>query len=175
MNTGIYAFTPEIFKYIPAASFTTSASRFFRRCAPPTPISIGFRLSGAYWADIGTPEEYVRATADALAGRVHSARRAVARHRGRRRTSATTFTSKATCASEPARVWALACGWSVRASIGDGVTVGDDARLERAIVWDAAAIGARARLTDAVVGIDYEVAADTLLQDTIVANEPVPS
>ena len=28
-------------------------------------------LSGAYWADIGTPDEYVRATADALAGRVH--------------------------------------------------------------------------------------------------------
>ena len=120
-------------------------------------------MNGAYWADIGTPEEYVRATADALAGRVHlrgSRSRGIAgdAHLGDD-VHIEGDVRIGTGARLGARVRVV--GPSV---VGDGVTVGDDARLERAIVWDAAAIGARAQLTDAVVGIDYKVAADALLR-----------
>ena len=72
----------------PARS-TISASRCFpallrdgravlRRCSS----------SGAYWRDIGTPDEYRRATDDVLAGRVRSARRARDRRPRRARASA---------------------------------------------------------------------------------------
>jgi NDP-sugar pyrophosphorylase family protein len=134
----------------------------------------GFRLSGAYWADIGTPDEYIRATADALAGRVHL-----------RGTRARGIAGDAHLGDDvhvegDVRIGAGArLGARVRvigpSVLGDGVTVGEDARIERAIVWDNAAIGDRAALTDTVVGIDYTIAADAVLHDTIVANEPVTS
>jgi len=174
VNTGIYAFTPEIFKYIPAGEFYDFGKQVFPALRAADAEFFGFRLSGAYWADIGTPNEYVRATADALAGRVHLRG---ARSRG--------IAGDAHLGDDVHIEGDVRIGTGVRLGarvrvvgpsvVGDGVIVGDDARLERAIVWDAAAIGARAQLTDAVVGIDYQVAADALLQDTIVANEPVPS
>jgi NDP-sugar pyrophosphorylase family protein len=174
VNTGIYAFTPEIFKYIPPGEFYDFGKQVFPALRAAEAAFYGFRLNGAYWADIGTPEEYVRATADALAGRVHlrgSRSRGIAgdAHLGDD-VHIEGDVRIGTGARLGARVRVV--GPSV---VGDGVTVGDDARLERAIVWDAAAIGARAQLTDAVVGIDYKVAADALLRDTIVGNEPIAS
>jgi NDP-sugar pyrophosphorylase family protein len=174
VNTGIYAFTPAIFEHIPAGQFYDFGKQVFPELRASEAAFYGFRLNGAYWADIGTPDEYVRATADALAGRVHL-----------RGTRTRGIASDAKLGDDvriegDVRIGAGArLGARVRvvgpSVIGDGVTIDDDAVLERAIVWDNATIGARTRLTDTIVGIDYRVAADTTLQDKIVANEPVPS
>ncbi len=172
VNTGIYAFGPEIFDYIPADEFYDFGKQVFPALRAADAAFYGFRLTGAYWADIGTPDEYVRATADALAGRVHL-----------RGTRTRGIAGDATLGHDvqiegDVRVGAKAAlGARVRvigpSVIGDGVIVGADARLERAIVWDHATIGPGAVLTDTVVGIDYAVVAQTELHDTIVANEPV--
>jgi NDP-sugar pyrophosphorylase family protein len=172
VNTGIYAFTPQIFEYIPAGEFYDFGKQVFPALREADAAFYGYRLSGAYWADIGTPDEYVRATGDVLAGRVHL-----------RGTRARGIAADAQLADDvhiegDVRVGAGArLGARVRvvgpSVIGDGVTIGDDARLERAIVWDNATIGERAHVVDSVVGIDYHVAADAALRDTIVANEPV--
>jgi NDP-sugar pyrophosphorylase family protein len=172
VNTGIYAFSPEIFAHIPAAEFCDFGKQVFPALQAADAAFYGYRLSGAYWADIGTPDEYVRATADALAGRVHL--------RGTRTRGLATNANLGddvhiegdVRVGDGAKLGARVriVGPSV---IGDGVTVGDDARLERAIVWDNAVVGERAQVTDSVIGIDYHVAPDATLRDTIVANEPV--
>jgi NDP-sugar pyrophosphorylase family protein len=172
VNTGIYAFDPAIFARIPSGEFYDFGKQVFPELRATDAAFYGFRLSGAYWADVGTPDEYVRATADALAGRVHL-----------RGTRARGIAGDAHLGDDvhiegDVRVGAGATlGARVRvvgpSVIGDGVVVGDDARLERAIVWDNAVVGDRAQLTDSVVGIDYHVAPDATLTDTIVANEPV--
>lgn len=172
VNTGIYVFSPEIFSHIPAGEFYDFGKQVFPELRAADAAFYGYRLNGAYWTDIGTPDEYVRATADALAGRVHL-----------RGTRARGIAGNAHLGDDvriegDVRVGAGArLGARVRivgpSVIGDGVSVGDDARLERAIVWDNAAIGDRARITDSVIGLDYQVAADAQLRDTIVANEPV--
>jgi NDP-sugar pyrophosphorylase family protein len=172
VNTGIYAFSPGIFKHIPAGEFYDFGKQVFPELLAADAEFYGFRLNGAYWADIGTPEEYVRATADALAGRVHL------RGMRPRGIAGDAHLGDGVRIEGDVRVGAgVRLGARVRivgpSVIGDGVTVGDDALLERAIVWDHAAIGDRAQLTDTVVGVDYRVAADATLQETIVANEPV--
>jgi mannose-1-phosphate guanylyltransferase len=58
--------------------------------------------------------------------------------------------------------------------VGDGVRIGDDAVLERAIVWNGAVIGAGAAVRDSIVGERYVVADGETLDDAIVANEPEP-
>jgi NDP-sugar pyrophosphorylase family protein len=172
VNTGIYAFTPEIFRHIPAGEFYDFGKQVFPALQAADASFYGYRLAGAYWTDIGTPDEYVRATADALAGRVHL------RGTRTRGLAADVLLGDDVRIEGDVRIGAGAkLGARVRvvgpSVIGDGVRIGDDARLERAIVWDNATIGERAQLIDAVVGIDYHVAADATLQDTIVGNEPV--
>ncbi len=172
VNTGIYAFNPAIFGHIPSGEFYDFGKQVFPDLRAADAEFYGYRLSGAYWADIGTPDEYVRATGDALAGRVHL--------RGARTRGIAGDAHLGDDVHIEGDVWigsGARLGKRVRvvgpSVIGDGVTVGDDAQLERAIVWDKTVVGERARLTDTIVGIDYQVAPDAELQTTIVANEPV--
>jgi NDP-sugar pyrophosphorylase family protein len=171
VNTGIYSFSPEIFDHIPAGEFYDFGKQVFPALQAADAAFYGFRLSGAYWADIGTPDEYIRATADALAGRVHL------RTRTRGLPSDAHLGDDVHIEGDVRIGSGATLGARVRvvgpSVIGDGVTIGDDARLERAIVWDNAAVGDGAQLTDTVVGIDYQIAAGAALHDTIVANEPV--
>jgi NDP-sugar pyrophosphorylase family protein len=172
VNTGIYAFSPEIFEHIPAGEFYDFGKQVFPELRAADTAFFGFRLNGAYWADIGTPDEYLRATADALAGRVHLRGTRAGGIAGDAHLGYDVHIEGDVRVGAGARLGARVrvVGPSV---IGDGVTVADDARLERAIVWDNATIGERARLTDTIVGIDYVVPAGSDLHDTIVANEPV--
>jgi NDP-sugar pyrophosphorylase family protein len=172
VNTGIYVFDPKIFSYIPADTFYDFGKQVFPTLREADADFFGFRLTGAYWCDIGTPSEYIRATRDVLAGRVHL-----------RGTRTRGIADDAVLGNDvriegDVRVGAgVVLGARARiigpSVIGDRVVIGDDAVLERAILWDGARIGARARVSDAVVGISYDVPADTSLADAIVANEPV--
>lgn len=172
VNTGIYAFDPAIFEHIPADTFYDFGKQVFPGLQAQNAEFFGFRLNGAYWCDIGTPGEYVRATHDALAGRVHL------RGTRARGISPDARLGDDVHIADDVRIGAGAVlGARVRivgpSVIGDGVHIGDDAVLERTIVWDRATIGARAQLCDSVVGIDYTIPADTSLRNSIVANEPV--
>jgi NDP-sugar pyrophosphorylase family protein len=174
VNTGIYAFTPEIFAHIPPQQFYDFGKQVFPGLLAAGADFFGFRLSGAYWCDIGTPTEYKRATADTLAGRVHLRGTRV------RGIAGDAILGDDVHIEGDVRIGdGASLGARVRvigpSIVGDGVHVGDDAVLERAIVWDRAAVGERAVLRDAIVGAGYDIPADTTLTDAIVGNEPVAS
>jgi mannose-1-phosphate guanylyltransferase len=170
-NTGIYVFEPAIFARIPADTFYDFGKQVFPELLRDGLAFYAMKLEGAYWRDIGTPDEYRRATDDVLCGRVEI--------RGARATGIPPNASVASDAriegpvrvGENARIasGARIIGPSV---IGDGVRVGEGATLERTIVWNDATIGARATLRDTIVGERYTVADGTTLDGAIVANEP---
>lgn len=172
VNTGIYAFDPAIFEHIPANVFYDFGRQVFPALRAENAAFFGLRLPGAYWCDIGTPAEYRRATADALAGRV--ALRG-ARARG--------IAPDAELGDDVhidgnVRIGAGAIlGKRVRiigpSVVGDGVRIGDDVRIDRTIIWDEAKIGERARLRDTIVGAGYDVPPEVTLDGAIVANEPI--
>jgi NDP-sugar pyrophosphorylase family protein len=172
VNTGIYVFEPEIFDYIPAATFYDFGRNVFPAILEAGLEFYGMRLEGAYWRDIGTPAEYRLATADVLAGRV--------RLRGARATGvpADVRLGNDVRIEGDVRLGSnVTVGRRVRivgpAVIGDDVRIGDEAVIERSIVWDSASLGERAAVRDSIVGIGYDVPADTTLVDRIVANEPI--
>ncbi len=173
-NTGIYAFSPEIFSHIPARTFFDFGKQVFPALQSASESFYGFDARGAYWSDIGTPSEYRRASSDVVSG---------------------AFTIPATRASgvdptatlgESVRiegpVWvgararigdgARIAGPSV---LGDGVCIGEGARIERSILWEGAVVGSGAHLRDTIVGRDYHVAAGETLDGALVANEEVPA
>ena len=70
VNTGIYVLEPKVLDYFePGVSFDFSKDLFPMMLERGDPM-FGYIASG-YWCDIGNLEEYMRATADMLEGRVH--------------------------------------------------------------------------------------------------------
>ena len=173
-NTGIYVFEPEIFARVPAATFYDFGKQVFPELLADGLPFYGMHLEDAYWRDIGTPDEYRRASADVLAGRV--------RVRGAR---ASGFPPGAALPPD-ARIEGdvrvgegVDFGAGVRIAgpsvVGDGVRLGAGAVLERAIVWNGATIGAGATVRDSIVGERFVVDDGSTLEDAIVANEPAPT
>jgi mannose-1-phosphate guanylyltransferase len=173
-NTGIYVFEPAIFERIPAGTFYDFGKQVFPELLRDGLPFYAMQLEGAYWRDIGTLDEYRRATDDVLCGRVVI--------RGARATGIPPSAAVASGAriEGPVRVGERAqiaggariVGPSV---IGDGVQIGEGATLEHTIVWNDSMIGARAALRDAIVGERYIVGEGAVLDGTVVANEPAES
>jgi NDP-sugar pyrophosphorylase family protein len=169
-NTGIYVFSPEIFAHIPAGEFYDFGKQVFPSLQAAKEPFYGFDARGAYWADIGTPSEYRRASYDVVRGIVRIPQ-----------TSPNGIDPSAVLGAGvrvegPVRVGAgvrLDDGVSIvgPSIVDDGVHVESGARLERTILWEGATIGSLANLRDTIVGSGYCVSPGTILDNMLVANE----
>jgi NDP-sugar pyrophosphorylase family protein len=156
VNTGIYAFTPEIFDYIPSAVFYDFGKQVFPALQEGGKAFYGFDARGAYWCDIGTPDEYRRATNDVLRGTFKLPGHVPV-------TGDVWIAPNARIAKD-----AIVTGPSV---IGEGVEVCSGARVEASIIWQGSRIGEGAVVRDAIIGMNYNVEPGTKLDGEIVANE----
>jgi len=172
VNTGIYAFTPEIFEHIPANTFYDFGKNVFPSLQQAGAAFYGFDARGAYWCDIGTPGEYRRATNDVLSGTfaIPHTRSIGKDHSAQIASSATiegdVWIGAGVIVEEHARI----TGPSV---IGDRVVVETGARIARSIIWEGSNIGSGAVLDNTIVGMDYAVEPGAQLHGAVVANEPV--
>lgn len=73
INTGIYIFEPEIFKYIPQGTFYDFGKNVFPKLLMERAPFFGYRTSG-YWSDIGTLEQYYKTNQDILERKVQVGR-----------------------------------------------------------------------------------------------------
>jgi len=171
VNTGIYVFEPEIFAHIPRGQFYDFGKEVFPSLQRASAAFYGFDARGAYWCDIGTIEEYRRASFDVVSGAFTIP--------GCRARGVDLTASVASDARIDEDVWigpGASIGPGVRIAgpsiVGADVRVGPNARIERSIVWDGATIGAGAALCDSIAGKDVFVEAGATLQGAVVANEP---
>lgn len=169
VNTGIYCFEPEIFKHIPAGEFFDFGRQVFPSLQAERAAFFGLQLPGAYWCDIGTPSEYLRATRDALGGLVHLRG---ARARG---IPADAYLGDDVRIEGDVRIGAgVRLGRRARligpTVIGDRNVIGEGVTIEHSVLWDGVRVGEGARLRDAIVGIGHNVPAQTSLVGKIVAN-----
>jgi mannose-1-phosphate guanylyltransferase len=170
VNTGIYAFSPEIFDHIPADEFYDFGKQVFPGLQEAGAAFYGYDARDAYWCDIGTPGEYRRATADVVSGKF--------RVPGGRSTGADPSAKMGRDVRIDGNAW-IGAGASIGdgarivgpSVIGDGVHIGDGAAVVRSIVWEAAIIGAQANITDTIVGMKYAVAPGAMLTGATVAND----
>ncbi len=169
-NTGVYVFSPRIFEHIPAGEFYDFGKQVFPSLQAADERFYGFDARGAYWADVGTPSEYRRASYDVVSGVVRIPQ-----------TSSNGIDPSATIGDGARIEGAVRLGAGVRVGenvsiegpcvIDDRVRIEPGARLKRAIVWQGATIGARAELLDTIVGNDTVVADESALKNTLVAEE----
>ncbi len=155
INAGVYVLEPSILERIPAGEVWSAERQLF-----PGLVDEGARLFAAatdrYWIDIGTPDKYLRANLDELAGACRLA--ATASVTGDHVIAADTAELH-----EGARV-----SWSC---LGAASRVGPGAVVERCVLLDAAEIGAGARVRDSILGQRARIAEGASVEGLALADE----
>ncbi len=145
INAGAYVLEREVVELIPAGRAVSFEHEVF-------PALVGTGLYGfaaeGYWIDIGTPERYMEATYDLLAGAVES------ELPPRDRTGSLVLGGSDV---EGAAVGPLSV-------IGGGCRLGVEAAIERAVLHDDVAVGERTRITEAIVGEGSRVGANVRVE-----------
>ncbi|QGV80296.1 sugar phosphate nucleotidyltransferase [Streptomyces ficellus] len=154
INAGAYVFRRSVIDTIPAGRPVSVERETF-----PDLLANGAHLQGmvdsTYWLDLGTPQAFVRGSADLVLGRAPSP--AVPGRRGDR-----LVLDGASVATD-----AKLTGGTV---IGAGATVGEGARVDGSTVLDGAVVEAGAVVTDSLIGEGARVGARTILHGAVVGD-----
>ncbi len=134
--TGIHVVEPEALTQIPRKSFYHVID-LYQELAGRGQVGIK-RVDGAFWRDIGTPEDYLQLHRQLLTGSVDMDFAGEGNRQGN------------WLVADDVR---LAAGVELRdwGCLGRGVHVGRGTILSRCVVWDGADIGVDRRIADAVV------------------------
>ncbi|MFN2586707.1 MAG: sugar phosphate nucleotidyltransferase [Actinomycetota bacterium] len=158
VNAGVYVLEPSVLDRIPAGQMWS-----IERATFPQLVDEGARLfatgSDGYWMDIGTPEKYLQANLDALAGRFRAEGLVL---------GGEAVASDGAAVDEGARVSCSCLGSGVIVEAGaevadsvllPGVRVEDGARVHRSVLGEGVTVRAGAIVEGAAVG-DRETVGD---------------
>jgi NDP-sugar pyrophosphorylase family protein len=146
INAGIYVLEPEILELVREGASASFEYDVFPAIIEREMAFHGYEMSG-YWLDIGTPENYLQAHDDFLAGRVT----------GFEFDRSGSFESATRTEIDAASVIGDDCvikpGARISNSvIGRGVHVEEKAVIENSVIWAHTRISAGAEITGAVIG-----------------------
>ncbi|MCF8606594.1 NDP-sugar synthase [Gordonia sp. HY442] len=154
INAGTYVFNRSVIGEIPTGRAVSVEREVF-----PSLLANGRHIhahvDAAYWRDMGTPEDFVRGSADLVRGIAPSP--AIAQQCGE---------ALVLDGADVAR-GAVLIGGTV---VGRGATVGAGARLDGAVVFDGAIVEAGAVVERSIVGFGARVGAGALVRDTVIGD-----
>ena len=154
INAGCYVFRREIIEQIPEGRPVSVEREVF-----PALLTEGKRVFGhvdaAYWRDMGTPEDFVRGSADLVRGIAPSP--ALEGPRG----------ESLVHPSASVGPGALLIGGTV---VGRGAEIGAGARLDGAVIFDGARIEAGAVIERTIIGFGVRVGPRALIRDGVIGD-----
>jgi mannose-1-phosphate guanylyltransferase len=154
INAGCYVFNRDIIATIPAGREVSVEREVFPRL-----LSTGVRMYGyvdaTYWRDMGTPEDFVRGSADLVRGIAPSP--ALGGHR-----SESLVHDGASVAPG-----ALLIGGTV---VGRGAEIGPGVRLDGAVVFEGAKIEAGSVVERSIIGSGARIGPRALIRDGVIGD-----
>lgn len=176
VNTGLYVLGKKLLERIPSGqTFDFSQNLFPQMLAEGAPL-FGY-IAGEYWKDVGNLEEYVKANADLLAGRVN------VELPGKRMKGKEVWIGEGAKADRTAEFAGRVClGEGVQIGpkvfleqsiLSPGVVVEAEARVENSIIWEKSRIGKGAKLKGAVVGAEAVVGEAAELETGVLISDGV--
>jgi mannose-1-phosphate guanylyltransferase / phosphomannomutase len=154
VNTGIYVLNPEVFRHIERGKFTDWSKDVFPRMLRTGDGLQGYIAEG-YWTDVGTIEEYMRASRDYMTGKVNLPRV------GKRSFDDVWLDGDAEIAPDAQFHGPVYLGHGAKIKSGaiihgptairDYTIVDTRATVDRSIIWRNSYIGERAELRGAIV------------------------
>jgi mannose-1-phosphate guanylyltransferase len=154
VNAGSYVFERAVFDRIPKGRVVSVEREVF-----PQLLSDGLKVCGyvdaTYWRDMGTPDDFVRGSADLVRGIVPSP--ALGGQRGEMLVHDGASVSPG----------ALLIGGTV---VGRGAEIGAGARLDGAVIFDGAQIGAGAVVERSIIGFGARIGPRALIRDGVIGD-----
>ena len=154
INAGCYVFRREIIEKIPAGRPVSVEREVF-----PNLLADGRRVYGfvdsSYWRDMGTPEDFVRGSADLVRGIAPSP--ALNGQRG----------ESLVHPGAGVAPGAVLIGGTV---VGRGAEVGAGARLDGAVVFDGAVVEAGATVERSIIGFGARIGPRALVRDAVIGD-----
>ncbi|MDG4664266.1 NDP-sugar synthase [Mycobacterium sp. 236(2023)] len=154
INAGCYVFKRSIIEEIPKGRALSVEREVF-----PQLLSDGKKVCGyvdaTYWRDMGTPEDFVRGSADLVRGIAPSP--ALTHQRG----------EKLVHDGASVAPGALLIGGTV---VGRGAEVAGGARLDGAVIFDGAKIGAGAVIERSIIGFGAHIGPRALIRDGVIGD-----
>jgi mannose-1-phosphate guanylyltransferase len=154
INAGCYVFNRDIIDRIPTGREVSVEREVF-----PQLLSEGVKVCGyvesSYWRDMGTPEDFVRGSADLVRGLAPSP--ALNGHRGE-------YLVHDGASVAPG---AVLVGGTV---VGRGAEIGPGVRLDGAVIFDGVRVEAGATIERSIVGFGARIGPRTLVRDGIIGD-----
>jgi mannose-1-phosphate guanylyltransferase len=154
INAGCYVFRREIIESIPEGRPVSVEREVF-----PALLTEGKRVFGhvdaAYWRDMGTPEDFVRGSADLVRGIAPSPALPAPRGESLVHPGASVAPG------------ALLIGGTV---VGRGAEIGAGARLDGAVIFDGARVEAGAVIERTIVGFGARIGPRALIRDGVIGD-----
>jgi mannose-1-phosphate guanylyltransferase len=154
INAGCYVFKRSIIEEIPKGRALSVEREVF-----PGLLTDGRRVCGyvdaSYWRDMGTPEDFVRGSADLVRGIAPSP--ALTHQRG----------EKLVHDGASVAPGALLIGGTV---VGRGAEVAGGARLDGAVIFDGVKIGAGAVIERSIIGFGAHIGPRALIRDGVIGD-----
>lgn len=157
INAGCYIFNRDVIDRIPTDREVSVEREVF-----PQLLSDGVKVCGyvdaTYWRDMGTPEDFVRGSADLVRGLAPSP--ALRGHRGE-------FLVHDGASVAPG---AVLVGGTV---VGRGAEIGPGCRLDGAVIFDGVKIEAGVSIERSIVGFGAHIGPRALIRDGIIGDGAV--
>jgi mannose-1-phosphate guanylyltransferase len=154
INAGCYVFSRETIDRIPRGREVSVEREVF-----PALLTDGIKVCGyvdaSYWRDMGTPEDFVRGSADLVRGIAPSP--ALGGHRGEQLVHDGAAVSPG----------ALLIGGTV---VGRGAEIGPGARLDGAVVFDGVRIEAGCVIERSIIGFGARIGPRALVRDGVIGD-----
>jgi mannose-1-phosphate guanylyltransferase len=157
INAGCYVFRRSVIDEIPAGRVVSVERETFPAFIASGQVLMGF-VDTAYWLDVGTPETFVRGSADLVLGRLASP--AVPAHRGE---------ALVLAGAEVAPDARLSGGTVV----GAGAVVGSGARVEGSVLFDGVRLAAGASVRDSAIGRGARIGEGVLIDGAVIGDGAV--
>jgi mannose-1-phosphate guanylyltransferase len=154
INAGCYVFRRSVIDRIPTGRPVSVEREVF-----PSLLSDGLRVCGyvdaTYWRDMGTPEDFVRGSADLVRGIAPSP--ALGGHRS----------EKLVHDGAAVAPGALLIGGTV---VGRGAEIGPGARLDGAVIFDGVRVEAGSVVERSIIGFGARIGPRALIRDGVIGD-----
>ncbi|MDR3071675.1 MAG: NDP-sugar synthase [Endomicrobium sp.] len=170
VNTGIYIFEPEVFKFIPKNKFFDFSTNLFPLLMNRKQKIYGYEME-EYWIDIGNIFEYKKGVFDVLDEKVKI--RDDIKSKTNKYISVTAQIDKSVKIHGPCYIGSnvviekntIIGAYSV---ISDDVKIGNNVFIEKSIIWKNVRIGGNVKITNSILGNNAVISNNITLFDSVV-------
>lgn len=157
-NTGIYFFEPKVYDYIPsieeAPKYDVAGDLFPKLLEAGEYMQAISVQEDMYWADLGTPKQYLQSVKDIAEGRV--------------KLDLKVGISKTARIDTSTRI-------EGNNEIGENTKIGANCRIKNCVIWDSVIIEDEADLENCIIGSNTLIKKRSKLKDKILVAECVSS